>query len=305
MKREAASSSKMKKLCRKLNIRTYAAIGILESLWHLTAREAPQGDIGKLSDEDIALSIDWEGNELQLIEALVDSKWVDRSDQLRLIVHDWHEHSDDSLDMKLARAGKLYANGAYPRMSKISKKERDFLCQKFGWPCEVGAQKATEELEKPLPAPAPEPAPAPAPGEARERATAPPEQTSDFQDGEFPPGLGEQQYAFGILEHCAIVSTPKICEITAKSIPLLARMENLAAHKAAEVLEGRIKAAQARGDTVNAFWFEDSKWKSEVGGGDGGNSGNRGAAVGRVNRSLGAWDRAAERRGVRNAQPAV
>ena len=111
MKREAVGSTKMKKLCKRLNLQLYMGIGILEAIWHLTAREAPQGDIGKLPNEDIALGIDYEGDSDQLIEALVDSRWLDRSDTYRLVVHDWHEHADDALDMRLARSGKLYANG--------------------------------------------------------------------------------------------------------------------------------------------------------------------------------------------------
>ena len=47
MKRQAVGHSKLK-LCRRLNVKTCPAIGILESLWHLTAREAPRSNIGRL-----------------------------------------------------------------------------------------------------------------------------------------------------------------------------------------------------------------------------------------------------------------
>ena len=57
MKREAIGHTKMKRLCRRLDIPQWQGVGLLESIWHLTAGEAPRGDIGKLSDEDVALAI--------------------------------------------------------------------------------------------------------------------------------------------------------------------------------------------------------------------------------------------------------
>jgi hypothetical protein len=93
-------------------------------------------------------------------------------------------------------------------------------------------------------------------GEARERATEPPPDPDSF-----PEGLSELQYAAGILEHCAIVDTFRLRDATAKAIVLLAGINGTPKHLAAEVLEKRITAAQTRGAVINAFWFEDSKWK--------------------------------------------
>jgi hypothetical protein len=70
MKREAVGHTKMKRLCRRMDIPLWQAVGLLESLWHLTARECPAGDIGKLSDEDIALALDYRGDESAMIEAV-------------------------------------------------------------------------------------------------------------------------------------------------------------------------------------------------------------------------------------------
>ncbi len=104
MKREAVAHTKMKRLCRRLDIPLWQGVGLLESIWHLTARETPRGDIGKLRDEDVALGIDFRGNEAKLIEALVASGWLDRDPVERLAVHDWYEHADDAVDMRVARA---------------------------------------------------------------------------------------------------------------------------------------------------------------------------------------------------------
>jgi hypothetical protein len=93
----------MKRLCQRLKIPQYAAVGILESLWHLTAKEAPQGDIGKLSNEDIALGLDWRGDPGKLVTSLLSCHWLDDSPTHRLVVHDWHEHADEAVKKRMVR----------------------------------------------------------------------------------------------------------------------------------------------------------------------------------------------------------
>lgn len=81
------------------------AVGYLELLWHFTAEFAPQGNIGKYSDERIEAALDWTGKRGKLIEAFTKSGWCDKSSQYRLIVHDWHDHADDATKKKLHRLG--------------------------------------------------------------------------------------------------------------------------------------------------------------------------------------------------------
>jgi hypothetical protein len=125
MKREALTHTKMKRLCRSLDIQLYAAVGIMESIWNLAAKESPQGDIGKLSNQDISDAIAWNGSEEKLVEALINAKWFDKDPTYRLIVHDWHEHCDDSVHMRLARLGLLFANGTKPKTTRLSVTERE------------------------------------------------------------------------------------------------------------------------------------------------------------------------------------
>src|SRR5688572_1579331 len=104
MKREATNHTKMSRFERRLTLRHYEAVGLLELLWHLTTKESPAGNIGKLSDEDIAVAIGWEDDPRVLVDALVDSGWVDRDDVYRLVIHDWSQHCEDSVHAKLARS---------------------------------------------------------------------------------------------------------------------------------------------------------------------------------------------------------
>lgn len=124
MKREALEHTKLKRLRRRLNIPKWQAVGLLETLWHLAAKQTPRGDIGRLSDEDIAIGIDYAENEGIMIEALVASGWVDRHSEHRLLIHDWHEHCDDGVHMKLARAKLLFATGHKPKTFRLPKYER-------------------------------------------------------------------------------------------------------------------------------------------------------------------------------------
>jgi len=104
MKRGTVEHPKMTLLARKLNIERYAAVGILESLWNATARHHPCGAIGKWSDMLIAEAIGWTGDAAQLIDALVESTWLDRVDTpQRLWIHDWMEHADHGVQTWLKR----------------------------------------------------------------------------------------------------------------------------------------------------------------------------------------------------------
>lgn len=135
MKREAVHHSKMKRLCRKLDIPLWQAVGLLESIWHITARQTPCGNIGKISDEDIAIAIDYHQDERRMITALVETGWLDRNNQHRLVVHDWPDHADDGIHMKLARAKQFFirqdATGETileaPKLSRLESRERDSI----------------------------------------------------------------------------------------------------------------------------------------------------------------------------------
>ncbi|WP_158750256.1 hypothetical protein [Acidobacterium sp. S8] len=132
MKREAPTNTKLKRLCWMLDLPLYVVVGILELLWHMTARERPRGDIGNNhSDEDIALGIDYRNDPTKLIEALVECRLLDRHPKYRLVVHDWNEHAEDSIDIKLARAVLTYASGHWPRMTRLNKNERKQLEPQF------------------------------------------------------------------------------------------------------------------------------------------------------------------------------
>jgi len=103
MKRGTIEHPKMKRLARELGIEHLLAVGIMEALWHWTARYAPAGDIGKHSDADIADGIGYRGDMSRLVQTLADVGFIDRCERHRLIIHDWPDHADDAVKKWAAR----------------------------------------------------------------------------------------------------------------------------------------------------------------------------------------------------------
>ena len=103
MKRGTPEHPKMLALMRALKVPKYAAVGILECVWHFAARYAPQGNIGKYSDQEIADAAGWTGDAGKLVEALFVCRWLDKSGQWRICVHDWGDHLEDATAKYLKR----------------------------------------------------------------------------------------------------------------------------------------------------------------------------------------------------------
>jgi hypothetical protein len=80
-----------------------ATLGWLESVWHFCAKFTPQGNIGKYPDTTIEDWVEWNGKPGALIDALVKTGWIDVSEEHRLVIHDWHDHADDSTKKNLKR----------------------------------------------------------------------------------------------------------------------------------------------------------------------------------------------------------
>ena len=117
MKRGTPDHWKMKDLAGRLKIPVPYAVGIMEMLWHYTAKYHPRGDIGSAPDWAIADAAGWNcgrrrdrvgqdsGKLAAFIDALVVSRWLDRDKTYRIIVHDWPDHADESVKRLLKEKG--------------------------------------------------------------------------------------------------------------------------------------------------------------------------------------------------------
>jgi hypothetical protein len=103
MKVGCPESMKFKRTARRLRPLLGSALGLvdvstvlaglLERLWQATAKDAPRGDIGRFTDDEIAEAVGWLGDAASLLAVLIDEGWLDRSSTHRLLVHDWPDHA--------------------------------------------------------------------------------------------------------------------------------------------------------------------------------------------------------------------
>lgn len=122
MKMATTESIKFKKLKRTLKLKDWQVVGVLESLWMFACRNAPEGDVGRWSNEDIAAAMEWDGDADELIAALVNERWLDESEEHRLVIHDWADHAPNWLKNNLKSHGKEIANnGAMQAAKQVAK----------------------------------------------------------------------------------------------------------------------------------------------------------------------------------------
>jgi hypothetical protein len=126
MKRGTPDHPKTMRLARALGCGKAQAIGHLELLWHFTGRLAPQGNVGKWDDTEIAEACAAECDGAVFVSALVQSGWLDVCECHRLVVHDWHEHAERTTHKFLEYHKKPFVDcvGKSPTISKNVGKSR-------------------------------------------------------------------------------------------------------------------------------------------------------------------------------------
>lgn len=118
---------KFKILQRHMGLLRWEACGLLQSLWNLTAEATPDGGVGRFTNEEIAIGIEWNKDADKLIDDLIATKWLDEipEDYGRLYIHDWHEHCENTVHRKLARVHSFFANGKQPNLARLESKYKD------------------------------------------------------------------------------------------------------------------------------------------------------------------------------------
>lgn len=88
---ELAKHPKTRKFRRLLDITLPAAIGHLHFLWWWALDFAQDGSLANYDEFDIADACYWEGDEKEFFNALVESGFIDRTDEGH-VIHDWFEY---------------------------------------------------------------------------------------------------------------------------------------------------------------------------------------------------------------------
>lgn len=92
------------------------ALGIVEALCnHVAPRSAPQGDIGKLADVEIATACCSAREASLLVASLVAAGWLDPHPTYRLLIHDWEDHADEAVRKWLLRNHLPWLTASGPR----------------------------------------------------------------------------------------------------------------------------------------------------------------------------------------------
>lgn len=111
MKPNTPDLMKFKRLQRRLGVSVPQLVGHLELLWIATAKNAPEGDIGRFTNEDIAIACHWDDDPDTFVHALVECGWLDESEEWRLLVHDWAVHAPSWIEGNLKRHGRSFRKG--------------------------------------------------------------------------------------------------------------------------------------------------------------------------------------------------
>lgn len=239
---------KFAQLKQRLGRPKYVTLGLLEAIWHFCGRFTPAGNIGKYSDQAIEAWVEWEGGPGALIDALIETHWIDRDPTHRLLVHDWKQHADKAAKQALHRAKEEFCSPTV-----------DTPGEQVTTPGEHEDQNKRGEFQ-PWGLPVPGAVPVPVPGaEVREPREIPPSKEPANDDP--PEGLTPLQYAVGILEQAAIPAGFSLKSKMAEAVEMLAKLEACAPAEAAKRMLARVRLAQESNETVNGFWIEDGKWK--------------------------------------------
>lgn len=162
MKREALGHHKMGRLARRLGIERWGAVGLMESIWALAAKETPRGDLGRLEIEDIAAQIGWSRDPQELIDALLFAHWLDPHPDYTFVIHDWTEHCEDSVHLRLARAKLYFVNGDKPKLTRLPAVERKTIERSYALQSASRTRLSARHAHKSaLPSPSPLPTPTP------------------------------------------------------------------------------------------------------------------------------------------------
>lgn len=104
--REIKDHPKTKKAARVLGISVVTMVGHLHFLWWWALDYAPDGDVTKYENADIAEGAGWEGDPNVFAAALTNCGmaggpgYLEETEEGRLVLHDWHEGGGKVLEAK-------------------------------------------------------------------------------------------------------------------------------------------------------------------------------------------------------------
>jgi hypothetical protein len=83
-------------LSKELGVRRNEAFGALATLWLWSVEHAQDGQIGHLTDKEVAAGAGWHGNAARFVLALNKTGWLDDGGYL----HDWQDYAGRLIDRR-------------------------------------------------------------------------------------------------------------------------------------------------------------------------------------------------------------
>jgi hypothetical protein len=104
VKRGTETRLKFKSLKAKLGLSLWQTKGLLQALWDFAGENCPDGDVGRFTNQELALGMEWPADRAdEFVAALVETRWLDETKECRLLIHDWEEHCESWVSKVLAR----------------------------------------------------------------------------------------------------------------------------------------------------------------------------------------------------------
>lgn len=97
---EIGSHPKTKRAARLAGVSIPTMVGHLHLIWHYALDFAQEGDVTHLEPWQIEDAAMWEGDEGRLHSALVDSGYIDSSDDGVRSLHDWHDYAGKLIERR-------------------------------------------------------------------------------------------------------------------------------------------------------------------------------------------------------------
>lgn len=97
MKHQTINLVKFKALSKRLRLPLCWTVGLLESLWVFACHNARDGRLVRFTSLELAGWMEYPGDEAEMVDALVETRWLDRDLDGHLSIHDWDKHKPNWL----------------------------------------------------------------------------------------------------------------------------------------------------------------------------------------------------------------
>jgi hypothetical protein len=134
-----AKHPKTKKLIRRLNTTGPIIVGHLHYFWWWALDFAQDGEITQYDVFDIADACEWQGNAEELFSALIDSGFIDKTND-RYFIHDWHDYAGKLIEIRKKDAERK-------RKSRGKKEESEGNPPDIQWTSEGRRSESIRDLD--------------------------------------------------------------------------------------------------------------------------------------------------------------